>query len=339
VIDLRSDTVTKPTDEMLNHMSRASVGDDVFGEDETVNAFQQQMADHFGFEAGLFVPSGVMANQISLNVLSKPGDEALIEAKGHMFNYENASASLLSSVLLRPLEGVNGKLSADLINPQVRGRFDWEPNTSVVILENTTNKGGGVCYTKEELTKIKEVADAHSLHIHLDGARIWNALTATGMEPPFFGSIADTMNICFSKGLGAPVGSMLLSTQKRIAAARRVRKMIGGGMRQTGLLAAAAAYAVEYHFPLLKQDHKRAQKLATAISKMKGLSINPKTVETNIVLFDVVDTSAAKALEMLSGHDIQMVPFGPKTIRATLHFQVDDEQIDQTIKVLNKLFG
>ena len=339
MIDLRSDTVTKPTPEMLEYMCQATVGDDVFGEDETVNAFQQKMADRFGFEAGLFVPSGVMANQIALNILSNPGDEALIEAKGHMFNYENASASLLSSVLLKPLKGKNGKLSAGLIEPQIRGRYDWEPKTSVVILENSTNKGGGVCYTKKELKSINDVAEHYGLHIHLDGARIWNAITRSGIEPAFFGSIADTMNICFSKGLGAPVGSMVLSTRSGIASARRVRKMIGGGMRQAGLLAAAADYAVEHHFPKLEADHRRAKKLAYAISKIKGLSINPDTVETNIVLFDVKEMSAEQALEALAEYDIQMVPFGPKTIRATLHLQVDDRQIDRTIETLRSLFG
>jgi len=245
MIDLRSDTVTKPTPEMLKAMANAEVGDDVFGEDPTVNAFEQKMAAFFGMEAGLFVPSGTMSNQLCLHVLTSPGDEVVIDETGHVFNYETGAAAHLSSIQLRPLKGVNGKLNRELIEPALRPMNDWDPHTRVIALENTTNKGGGAFYSKEELIEISNLADRHELFLHLDGARIWNAMTASGIEPEFFGTIADTISICFSKGLGAPVGSMMLATENNIKKARRMRKMLGGGMRQIGLLAAAADYAVE----------------------------------------------------------------------------------------------
>jgi len=339
MIDLRSDTVTKPTEEMRKYMSRAEVGDDVFEEDPTVNQLQNKMANMFGFEAGLFVPSGVMANQLSINVLTFPGDEVIIEKKGHMFNYENTATALLSSVQFRPLSGNGGKLTAHQIPDNIRGDLDWEPRTRTVVLENTTNKGGGICYKKEELKEIKKMVKKHGLTIHLDGARIWNAITATSIDPVYFGTLADTMSISFSKGLGAPVGSMILSDRGRIKQIRRMRKMTGGGMRQIGILAAAAEYAVDHHLKLLKNDHRRARKLAETIQKCDNLNIDIANVETNIVIFDVLHTTAAEALEVLASYDIHMVPFGPKTIRATFHHQIDDEQLHKAIDTIEKLFN
>jgi len=339
MIDLRSDTVTKPTPGMLKAMSKAKVGDDVFGEDPTVNAFQDKMAQKFGFEAGLFVTSGVMANQVALNLITRPGHEVLIDGKGHVFNYENTSAAWLSSIQLKPLGGKQGKLNAGLISQNIRGRFDWEPQTSAVILENTTNKGGGVCYRENELEAIKEAADTHNLKIHLDGARIWNAIVATQTRTAFFGEIADTMSISFSKGLGAPVGSMLLASRSLISKARRIRKMLGGGMRQIGLLAAAAKYGVDNHLKFLEEDHRRAKSLAETISQCGELSIDMKTVETNIVIFDTPDRDASGVLQKLEANGIQMVPFGPHTIRATFHFEITDENLTHVQNVLINHFN
>lgn len=337
MIDLRSDTVTRPTPEMLDAMLQAEVGDDVFGEDQTVNRFQQKVAKLFGMEAGLFVPSGTMGNQLGIKVLTEPGDEILIDEKGHIFNYESSAASVLSGVQVNTLSGNKGKLNVDILKNAVRGNFDWEPKTNVICVENSTNKGGGVCYSKEELSAIKGFANKHNLAVHLDGARIWNAITATEIEPEFFGEIADTISVCFSKGLGAPVGSMLLSSKERIAKARRYRKMWGGGMRQVGLLAAAADYALENNWSKLKEDHRRAREVAQVIFDSKALAVDMSNLQTNILLFDTVNESAESVLKKLSDKGIQMIPFGPNTIRATFHFEITDKDTEQVKLALEEI--
>lgn len=339
MIDLRSDTVTRPTPQMLKAMVKAETGDDVFGEDATVNAFEKKVAAMFGKEAGLFVPSGTMSNQLGLKVLTQPGDEILIDEKGHIFNYETGAASMLSGIQIHTLKGINGKLNAEVLSDMVRGEYDWEPRTRVVCIENTTNKGGGVCYTKEELSDIRSYADNHGLAVHLDGARIWNAMEATGIESEFFGSIADTISVCFSKGLGAPVGSMLLASSEHIRQARRYRKMWGGGMRQVGLLAAAADYAIGNHRPLLAEDHRRAKELAEVISECPDLSVDKDAVQTNILIFNTLKESATEALNKLESQDIKMVPFGPKTLRATFHFQIGDTELQKVKDIMKMLFG
>ncbi len=338
MIDLRSDTVTKPTPEMLDFMTKAEVGDDVFAEDPTVAAFEQKVSAMFGMEAGLFVPSGTMSNQLGIKVLTNPGDEILIDHKGHVFNYETGGAGFLSGVQVSIIQGKKGKLSTEDIKNSVRGGFDWEPRTSVLCLENTTNKGGGVCYSKDELSSLKSFADQNNLKVHLDGARIWNAMVHTGIEPTFFGEIADTISVCFSKGLGAPVGSMLLSSKENITKARRFRKMWGGGMRQVGLLAAAADFALDNNFSKLKKDHERAKKLAEAVDDCTNLSIDLSSVETNIVIFDVEKESAVEALAKLEEKGVRMVPFGPNTIRATFHFQIGDAELQKVVDSVKELF-
>lgn len=337
MIDLRSDTVTKPTPGMLKAMTEAELGDDVFAEDPTVNSFEQKMAEKFGMESGLFVPSGTMSNQLCLNVLTEPGNEVIIDELGHVFNYESSAAAHLSSVQLRPVSGQKGKLTPELIDGAIRPKNDWDPHTKVVALENTTNKGGGAFYTRQELDAIKEIADKHHIHIHLDGARIWNAIIASSIESQYFGGVSDTISICFSKGLGAPVGSMMLASEAHIKKARRMRKMWGGGMRQVGLLAAAADYAVENNLEKLYEDHKRAKRLAKALQTHPKFKIDVESVDTNIVLFDVMDDSAKNIIRVLSGKGVGMVPFGPKTIRATFHFQVTDDDLEKVIKVLEEL--
>ncbi|MFU8813083.1 MAG: threonine aldolase family protein [Balneolaceae bacterium] len=334
MIDLRSDTVTRPTAGMLEAMCAAEVGDDVFREDPTVNRFEQKMADLFGMEAGLFVPSGTMGNQLCIAVLTQPGDEVIIDELGHVFNYESGAAAHLSSVQLRPLKGTRGKLSADLAATAIRTANDWDPHTRVIAVENTTNKGGGACYSRDELLALRRLTDEHGLFLHLDGARIWNAMAATGIDAQFFGTVADTISICFSKGLGAPVGSMVLASKERITKARRLRKMWGGGMRQIGLLAAAADYAVTRHLPLLADDHRRARKFAEAVDAHPAFAIHLPDVETNIVLFDVMEGTAAEACTRFADQGAGMIPFGPKTIRATFHFQVDDEDLDRIIALV-----
>jgi threonine aldolase len=339
MIDLRSDTVTRPTPGMLRAMTGAETGDDVFESDPTVNAFQKKMAQMFGTEAGLFVPSGTMSNQLCLAVLTKPGDEVIMDETGHIFNYESGAAAHLSSVQIRPVQGQRGKLNRQVAEEAIRTTNDWDPHTRVIAAENTTNKGGGACYSREELIELSSLTEECGLWFHLDGARIWNAMAATGIKPEFYGTVADTISICFSKGLGAPVGSMMLGSENHIHQARRLRKMWGGGMRQVGLLAAAADYAVENHFPLLKEDHRRAQTLAEAVAGHPAFEIDLDTVESNIVIFDVKDAMAADVLDSFEKQGVAMIPFGPKTIRATFHFQVDDDDLETVLRVVNNYPG
>ncbi len=339
MIDLRSDTVTKPTPEMREYMMKAEVGDDVFSEDPAINAFQERMAELFGMEAGLFVPSGTMGNQLGLMVLTEPGDEVIIDEQAHIFNYEAAAAGILSSVQLRPLPGRHGLITPEQVTPAIRNGQDWEPVSKVVSVEHTANKGGGTCYDMETLQELKTLSDQHNLYFHIDGARIWNATVATGQKPEQFGELADTLSVCFSKGLGAPVGSMLLGSEALIKKARKMRKVLGGGMRQAGILAAAAEYAVDNHWNLMADDHRRAKYLSDIIKSCPALEIEEERVQSNIVLFDVKDRSVEKALAQLQENGVRMVPFGPETIRAVFHFEVGDAEVEQTGEVFKKLFG
>ncbi|MEX2639151.1 MAG: GntG family PLP-dependent aldolase [Balneolales bacterium] len=339
MIDLRSDTVTKPTPGMRKAMAEAEVGDDVFKEDPTVNAFQKKISERFGMEAGLFVPSGTMGNQLALNLLTRPCDEVITDKLSHLFNYESAAAGLISSVQLHTLESENGILDAGRIRLGVRNKNDWDPRTSVIALENSANKGGGTCYSREALLDIRKMAEVENLYVHLDGARIWNAALATDTDLEFFGKTADTLSVCFSKGLGAPVGSMLLGSKELISRGYRMRKVLGGGMRQVGILAAAAEYAVDNHYPLLAEDHRRARQLADVIGELDPFEIDPEAVVTNIVLFDVKNGSTDPVLAELAGHGIHMVPFGPRTIRATFHFEVGDRDLESLLQIFRELYG
>jgi threonine aldolase len=339
MIDLRSDTVTKPTEGMRKAMYHAEVGDDVFREDSTMNAFQEKMAAVFGMETGVFVPSGTFGNQLAVNVLTRPGDEVIIDVTGHIYNYESAAGPFLSGVQFMTLRGENGVMTPELIETGFRGHNDWDPRTSVIALENTTNKGGGAYYSKENLLAIRALADKKGVALHIDGARIWNASVASGLPLSFFGEVADTISICFSKGLGAPVGSMLLCSSEHKSDAFRKRKMWGGGMRQVGILAAAADYAYENHFPLLHEDHRRAKEFSQAISELPGISINTSSVFSNIVLFDVTNDSVSTVLEELRNHGVGMTQFGPKTIRATFHFQVNDDDLKRVISEMRTIFN
>lgn len=339
MIDLRSDTVTRPTPQMLEAMMQAETGDDVFAEDPTVNAFQHKIAEMFGMEAGLFVPSGTMSNQLGVKVLTEPGDEILIDEKGHIFNYETAAAPVLSGVQIRTLSGKRGKITPGDLQNTKRGAYDWEPRTKVICIENSTNKGGGACYSHEELRAIKDFADTEGFFVHIDGARIWNAVEASGVASEYFGEVADTISVCFSKGLGAPVGSMLLSSEERIIKARRFRKMWGGGMRQVGILAAAADHAVEHHRKYLTKDHEHAREVAEVLTELPAFDFDPNSLETNILMFDTKDRMAQQVLDELESEGIRMIPFGPKTIRATFHFQVTPDDVQQVKKTLRSLYA
>ncbi len=339
MIDLRSDTVTRPTEGMWNAMNRAPVGDDVFREDPSVNALEEEISLLFGKEAGVFVPSGTMGNQIGLKVHTQPADEVIIDELAHIYHSEGAAGGLISGIQLRPLAGIRGVLSTGQVKDAVRSCNDWDPHSSVVALENTSNMGGGTCYGIETIRDLYQLAGDYNLALHMDGARIWNASVATGTELKEYGACCDTISVCFSKGLGAPVGSMLLGSEKKIKLARRYRKILGGGMRQAGMLAAAASYAVNHHFEKLVDDHRKAKKLAETISESVFFEINPDDAETNIVLFRVVRGTVSEALDWFASRNVSMIPFGGNTIRATFHFQITDNDLDQAISAVETYNG
>lgn len=339
-IDLRSDTVTKPSEEMRRVMSEAEVGDDVFGDDPTVNKLQEKVSAMVGKEAALFTPSGTMANTIAIMAHTQPGDEVIVERDSHTFNYEVAGAAVLGGVQLNPILGKRGILEPEQIVKEIRMPNVHMPPTKLICLENTHNKGGGTVYPLEKIRAIHELAQENKLKTHLDGARIFNASVATGISPKEYAQYFDSLMFCFSKGLGAPIGSILVGSKSFIERAHRFRKMLGGGMRQVGILAAAALYALEHNVDRLAEDHKNAKLLATEIAKIKGFQINPEHVETNIIVFDVSNSGLIvdEVLENLKSKGILMVPFGHTLVRGVTNLNVSREDIETTIQVIYDLF-
>lgn len=336
MIDLRSDTVTRPSGGMRRAMADAEVGDDVYGEDPTVNRLQEVVAELLGKEAALFVPSGVMANQIALKLHTQPGDEVILNRLSHVYNYESGAPGLLSGVQLAPIDSDEMLLTADQVAAAVRPAMDVFPQTQLVCVENTLNKGGGTVYPLERLEAIATVARGHDLALHLDGARLWNASAASGTPEREYAALFDTVWVALSKGLGAPVGSVLAGSEEVIAEARRYRKLFGGGMRQAGVLAAAGLYAIEHHRPQLADDHEKAKRLAEGIAALPGFQLDPTTVETNIVLFDVKSDNALPVIERLRDEGVLLTPFGPATIRATTHRDVSMADIDRALAVMHE---
>ncbi|MEM1126164.1 MAG: GntG family PLP-dependent aldolase [Bacteroidota bacterium] len=339
MIDLRSDTVTRPTPAMRRAMAEAEVGDDVFGEDPTVQALQERVADLLEKEAALFVPSGTMCNQLALKVHTQPGDEVITERKGHLFNYESGAAGLLSGVQLNVVDGERGLLTPAHVEQATRAGYYWEPRSRLVWMENTVNKAGGVVYPEPLSRAVAQAARARHLALHLDGARLWNASAASGVAEAQYAAPFDTVSVCLSKGLGAPVGSVLAGRRDQIEAAHRYRKLFGGGMRQVGILAAAGLHALEHHRPRLAEDHVKAQRLAEAIAELPQFELDPASVQTNIVMFDVRDRTAADVLAELEADGVAMVPFGPQTIRATTHLDVSLEHIERVVQALHRRYG
>lgn len=343
MIDLRSDTVTKPTDAMREAMHAADVGDDVFEEDPTALELQRRVAELLGKEDALFVPSGVMGNQLGIKVLTQPGDEVIVDRSSHIFNYESGGPAVLSGVQLHVVDGDRGVMTPDQLRHAVRPGAYWHTPTRLLCLENTINKAGGRVYPIDAMHLVAETARESGLNLHLDGARLWNAAVATGIPEREYAAPFDTVTVCLSKGLGAPVGSLIAGSRERMTSARRYRKMFGGGMRQIGMLAAAGLYAIEHHREQLGGDHRKARLLAEAIHAMECFSIDLDAVETNIVLFDLVrDLGGREAdvvLEALAEDDLYMVPFGPRTIRATLHRDVSMDDVGRAIDILQRRFG
>jgi threonine aldolase len=334
-VDLRSDTVTKPTPGMLEAMWSAKVGDDVFGEDETINTLEAKAAAMFGMEAAIFCPSGTMTNQIAIKCFTQPLDELIADQTAHVYRYEGGGIAFNSAVSTRLLNGYRGILTPEMIEPEINAENIHYPHTSLVVLENTVNKGGGSCYTLEHIKPIAELCREKGLKLHLDGARIFNALTHTGDAAVDYGKYFNGISVCLSKGLGAPVGSVLLADKETIKYARRIRKVLGGGMRQAGFLAAAGIYAIDHHVERLKIDHAHAQILGGELSRLPWVS-NVVPVETNIVLFDTVEP-AAIVLAKLADKGIRASDTGKNRIRFVTHLDVHAEQVEYTVEVLKGL--
>lgn len=337
VINLISDTVTRPTAGMLEAMFKAEVGDDVFKEDPTVNSLQTKVAEMFGMEASLFCPSGTMTNQIAIKVHTQPLDEIICEENSHIFQYELGGYGFHSGAAILPLSCPNGKLTVDIVKKSIRPQADWLPNSRLVVVENTGNRTGGNYYNKAEIQPIYDACQANNLVLHLDGARLFNALTETNDSTIDTGKQFDSISLCLSKGLGAPIGSMLIGKQDFIQKARKVRKVMGGGMRQAGYLAAAGIYALDNHVPLLKKDHEKAAEIAKTLQGCSYVkSIKP--VFTNIIIFDLQDEmSGAKFVEIMKNKGILVSAFAPQTVRMVTHLDISDEMVKKVCSVLNKI--
>lgn len=337
-INLVSDTVTKPSYEMLQYMFNADVGDDVYKQDPTVVELEERVAAIFGMEAGLFFPSGTMANQTAIKLHTQPGEQLIADKYSHIYHFEAGGVSFNSGVSCCLLEGNRGMITAEQVAGAINNPdFYHSPLTTLVCLENTTNIGGGACYEMEELEKIKAICEANNLKLHLDGARIWNALVAKRQSPKDFGKLFDTISVCFSKGLGAPVGSVLLGDKKTIQRALRIRKVLGGAMRQSGYLAAGAIYALENNIKLLTEDHRRAKELANILKKKSWVaSVEP--VETNILIFSLVpEYKDDDLIEKLKQKNISISAVGNRKLRMVTHLDYREVMHTYVIETLSKL--
>jgi threonine aldolase len=340
-IDLRSDTVTRPTSDMRRAIAEAEVGDDVFGEDPTVNALQAKVADLLGKEAALLVPSGTMANQLSIKSHTQPGDEVIIEASSHPYNFEGGAGAALSGIQFHCLKGVRGVLELSQVEEAIRPPDHHFAVTRLICLENTHNRGGGSIYPIEKMADIYRLAKSRGIPLHLDGARLWNASVATGIKPREYAQLADSVSVCLSKGLGAPIGSLVAGSQSFIDRVHRFRKMFGGGMRQAGIIAAAGIYALDHHLERLAEDHQNAKRLAVGLKELKGVTIDPKFVETNIVIFDIANSgmTAAQVAETMKKEGVLIHPVGRTQIRLVTHLDVSRDNIEKALESFQKVLG
>lgn len=335
-IDLRSDTITKPTPEMLHAMMSAEVGDDVYKEDPSVNALEEKVAHMFGKEKALFFPSGSMANQAAIKLHTQPGEQLITDKYAHVYNYEGGGVSFNSGVSCRLVDGNRGMITAkqveEAINPP---DFYHSPLTTLVCVENTTNKGGGACYDFEEIQKIRQVCNTHNLGYHLDGARLWNALIAKKEEAKQYGEVFDTISVCLSKGLGAPIGSILIGDTKIMENVIRVRKILGGGMRQLGYLAAAGLYAIDYHIDRLADDHKRAKEIGSVLEKLSFVK-KVEPIDTNIVIF-TIDGNEEEFIAEMGKKDIHFYGMGQGKLRFVTHLDYTQKMHEYFLEMLTTL--
>ncbi|MCK8480716.1 threonine aldolase family protein [Psychroserpens algicola] len=337
IIDLRSDTVTKPTKGMLEAMMMADVGDDVYKEDPTVNALEKRLAEMFGKDQALFFPTGSMANQTALKLHTNPGEQVICDKYAHIYNYEGGGASFNSGISCKLIDGNRGMFTAqqvvESINPP---DFYHSPLTTLVEVENTTNKGGGACWDFEELKKIKAVCDKHNLGYHLDGARLWNALATSQIKAEDYGKLFDTISVCLSKGLGCPMGSVLIGDEALMKGAIRVRKILGGGMRQVGYVAAAGMYALDHHLDRLTEDHKKAKELGRVLEQLSIIkTVEP--IETNIVIFELeAHVDESEFLKQLSDKGIHIIGMGSNKLRMVTHLDYTDKMHEKVLDILNE---
>ena len=339
-IDLRSDTVTKPSIGMLKAMVGADVGDDVYGEDPTVNKLQKRIAKMFGKEDALFVPSGTMGNEVCIKVHTHPGDEIIVEQDSHIFVYETAGPSLLAGVQMNPIAGKSGNMTVEQIKRAIRPKAYYLPTTKLICIENTHGRSSGSIIPIDEIKKIHALAVKENIRMHLDGARLWNASVASGISVKKYAQYFDTISVCFSKGLGAPIGSIIIGSGDIIEQARVYRKIFGGGMRQVGILAAAALYALDNNIDRLKEDHKKAFHFATELSELRQFIINMDEVQTNMVMIDIHHTGKTQkeVLKLLKNNGILLTPERNTSIRAVMHMNVSLLQVKETVKVFKSLF-
>jgi threonine aldolase len=340
-IDLRSDTVTKPSVEMRAAMALAEVGDDVYGEDPTVNRLEKHVSELLHKEAALFVPSGVMSNQLALKCHTQPGDEVIVEEESHIFNFETAAAAFLSHVQLHTVKGEHGMLRASQLPAVVRSSVYYNPVTRLICLENTHNKAGGTIYPMETIQEIHAFAREQKLALHLDGARLWNASVASGIAPHEYANYFDSVSVCFSKGLGAPVGSALVGTTEFIQRARKYRKIFGGGMRQAGILAAGALYALDHNIQRLTEDHQKAKMFAEAMSTIKGFAVDSETVQTNIVIIDIAQRgeSTSEILTKLKENGVLLSDMSTTALRAVTHLDVSIDALQHAIEIIQRILA
>jgi threonine aldolase len=341
IIDLRSDTVTKPTAGMREAMASADVGDDVYGEDPTVNMLEAMAAEMLGKEDGLFVPTGVMGNQLSIRLHTQPGDEVIVEGSAHILRYEGGSASSISGVQLCPVSGNRGLLSPESVESAIRRPDLHTPETTLLCLEQTHNVGGGSVYPLETMRQLTDLARRYGLALHLDGARLFNASAKTGVSVAAYAAAFDTVSFCLSKGLGAPVGSIVVSDAVRIQKLRRLRKVFGGGMRQVGILAAAGIYALEHHVSRLTEDHVNAQHLAQRLQEIHTVAVDVESVETNMVMFQVPQSSKTteEILQECREAGVLLNAVGDRSFRAVTHLGVNHGDIEAAGQIFARVFG
>ena len=340
MIDLRSDTVTQPTEGMLEAMSKASVGDDVLGDDPTVIELQNKAAKMLGKESALYVPSGTMANIVATRTHTSPGDEIVTEAHSHVYRYEGGAFAALSGCSVALVDGKNGLMTPEQVSSSIRkaeGSLSHYPNGSLVCVENTAQGGGGTVYSQDTLDEICKVAKQRDCKLHLDGARLFNAVVASNTDAARMARDFDSVSICLSKGLGAPIGSVLVGTKKDLAQAHRWRKMFGGGMRQAGVIASAGLYALENNIERLGEDHRRARQFAEAVSEMPDFSINVDNVQSNIVFIGVGKGNTEEIIEKLSKQGVDILSTDDSTIRAVFHLHITDEDLESVIDGFSKV--